>query len=147
MRPQRRLNSVLVTAGGSGIGVTLAIELALRGCRVIVSGGCRSALDEVAAPSERISACAGDVTSSGLVDTDMVRGFMQRSPEEFPAKAADEDLLSNGRIASAQMMGCFASWLLLDVGADRFATTDRDVSDTDHHDEWTNGVRYPNLRS
>ena len=79
----------------------------------------------------------------GLVDTAMVRGFMQLSPDEFPARSVYEEYVSSGRIASTETIGRFASWLLLDVEAERFAATEWDVRDTDHHREWLDGDLYP----
>ena len=80
----------------------------------------------------------------GLVDTEMVRGFMQLSTEEFPARFAYEDYLANGQIASPRTIARFASWLLLDVGPQRFRETDWDIRDTEHHREWSDGPLYPN---
>ena len=252
------VTSVLITGGGSGIGAALAGELAGRGCHVLVSGRRNSALNTVAASSELISTCVGDVTDNehratlarslaslpgpravfhaagyfqtgvlealsvddwrrsfevnvearwalscqcahlleegrilfigsdaglhpragaaaysvaqaasetlrrslqaewagssravgafkpGLVDTDMVRGFMRLTPEEFPGRSAYEDYLSNGQVASAAMIARFAAWLLLDVSADRFTETSWDVRDTEHHAEWSDEPLYPN---
>lgn len=71
----------------------------------------------------------------GLVDTDMVRGFMSRSPEDFPARAVYDEYLAEGRIASPIDIARFATWLLLDVSPDRFAATEWDVRGSDHHAE------------
>ena len=255
--PTAALESVLVTGGSSGIGAALAIELAQRGCRVLISGRREGALIAVAERSERISACAGDVTDPmhraalvamladlpgprgvvhaagyfqtgllgalaiddwrrsfetnvearwalsgacapllddgrvlfigsdagtnpragaaaysvaqsasdtlrralqaewanssravgsfkpGLVDTDMVRGFMQLSSEEFPARLAYEDYVSRGQIASPSSVAQFAAWLLLDVSVRRFVETEWDIRETTHHDEWTTSPLYP----
>lgn len=59
-----RLETVLVTGGGSGIGSALATRLAERGCRVLISGRRRIVLDAVASVSDRIFSCPGDVTSA-----------------------------------------------------------------------------------
>jgi NAD(P)-dependent dehydrogenase (short-subunit alcohol dehydrogenase family) len=250
--------SVLITGGGSGIGAALAVELATRGCRVLISGRRPQALDKVAQASERISICVGDVTDQthrsdlatsfadlpgpravvhaagffqtglldtltveqwrrsfetnvearwqlscacadsldggrvlfigsdaggspragaaaysiaqaasetlrralqaewaksgravgafkpGLVDTDMVRGFMSLSPAEFPARDAYEDYTANGLVASPRDIARFAAWLLLDVPAHRFATTEWDIRDVEHHGEWSDRPLYPN---
>lgn len=255
--PVVHLQSVLITGGGSGIGAAIATHLASRGCRVLVSGRRRSALEAVAELSDRISICVGDVTDPshrrtladtmadlpaaravvhaagyfqagllntlstddwrrsfetnvearwalssqcihllaegrilfigsdagsnprqgaaaysiaqagsetlrramqaewatsstaigafkpGLVDTDMVRGFMQLPPEEFPARSAYEEYVSQGRVAAPEAIGRFASWLLLDVETERFAGTEWDVRETDHHPEWLVGRLYP----
>ena len=79
----------------------------------------------------------------GLVDTEMVQGFMQLSPEEFPAKSACEEYVSSGRIASTETIGQLASWLLLDVETDRYENTEWDVRKTDHHPEWIDNSLYP----
>jgi len=249
--------SVLVTGGGSGIGAALALELAKRGCRVLISGRRAQPLDEVAQQSTQISVRVGDVTDQahraalataladlpgpraivhaagyfqaglldtlsleqwrrsfdtnvearwllscacarllrdgrvlfvgsdaggspragaaaysiaqaasealrralqaewadsgtavgafkpGLVDTDMVRGFMRLSPAEFPALAAYEEYVANGLVASPRDIARFAAWLLLDVATQRFAATEWDVRDVEHHAEWCDGPLYP----
>jgi len=73
----------------------------------------------------------------GLVDTDMVRGFMRLSPEEFPARAAYEDYVARGQVATPRTIARFAAWLLLDVPSRRFAGTEWDVRDESHHGEWS----------
>ncbi len=83
----------------------------------------------------------------GLVDTEMVGGFMRLSPEEFPARSAYEDYISSGHIASASTIARFAAWLLLDVGVQRFKDTEWDIRDTNHHAEWSHGPLYPNSYS
>lgn len=79
----------------------------------------------------------------GLVDTEMVRSFMARSAEEFPARSAYEEYVSAGRIAAPEAIARFAAWLLLDVTADRFAAVEWDVRDTTHHPEWCVEPLYP----
>jgi NAD(P)-dependent dehydrogenase (short-subunit alcohol dehydrogenase family) len=83
----------------------------------------------------------------GLVDTDMVRGFMELPLEEFPARSAYEDYATSGQIASTQSIARFAAWLLLDVSAGRFTDTDWDIRDTEHHAEWSESPLYPNAIS
>lgn len=255
--PRPAVASVLITGGGSGIGAALALELANRGCRVLVSGRRPQPLDEIAARSTSISICVGDVTDHahrddlatvladlpgpraivhaagyfqtgmldvlsleqwrrsfetnvearwlltracahslddgrvlfigsdaggspragaaaysiaqaasetlrralqaewadsgiavgafkpGLVDTDMVRGFMSLAPAEFPALAAYQDYVTRGLVASARDVARFAAWLLLDIPARRFATTEWDVRDVEHHGEWSDRPLYP----
>ena len=80
----------------------------------------------------------------GLVDTGMVRGFMGLPLDEFPARSAYEEYVSNGQIASTRTIARFATWLLLDVAATRFSETEWDVRDTEHHCEWADGPLYPN---
>lgn len=253
--------SVLITGGGSGIGAALALELASRGCRVLISGRRAQPLDEVAQLSKRISVCVGDVTDHahraalatalgdlpgpraivhaagyfqtglldtlsleqwrrsfetnvearwllscacaeslddgrvlfvgsdagrsprvgaaaysiaqaasealrralqaewagsgtavgafkpGLVDTDMVRDFMSLSEAEFPALAAYKEYVADGLVASPRDIARFAAWLLLDVPAQRFAETEWDVRDVEHHAEWCDGPLYPHASS
>lgn len=79
----------------------------------------------------------------GLVDTEMVREFMRLPPEEFPARSAYEEYLSNGLIASPQKVARFAAWLLLDVSTERFRVTEWDIRDHEHHREWSDGPLYP----
>ena len=73
----------------------------------------------------------------GLVDTDMVRGFMRLPPEEFPARSAYDEYVSSGQVSTPSTIAGFAAWLLLDVPARRFAETDWDVRDVGHHPEWS----------
>ena len=73
----------------------------------------------------------------GLVDTDMVRGFMRLSPEEFPARAAYEEYVARGQLATPRTIARFAAWLLLDVPSRRFTSTEWDVRDESHHGEWS----------
>jgi benzil reductase ((S)-benzoin forming) len=255
--PKAPLSSVLVTGGGSGIGAALALELAQRGCQVLISGRRERSLAAVADRTKRISSCVGDITDPthraaltatfadlpgpravvhaagsfqtgllealsfddwrrsfetnvearwalsrdcapllddgrilfvgsdaglnpragaaaysvaqsasdtlrralqtewanssravgsfkpGLVDTDMVRGFMQLSAEEFPARPAYEDYVSRGQIASPSSVAQFAVWLLLDVSIGRFVDTEWDIRDAAHHDEWATSPLYP----
>ena len=79
----------------------------------------------------------------GLVDTEMVRAFMALPEQEFPAKAAYDEYVSAGRIAPPDAIARFATWLLLDVPADRFAATDWDVRDPTHHVHWAVEPLYP----
>ncbi len=79
----------------------------------------------------------------GLVDTAMVRGFMELPAHEFPARAAYEAYVSSGQIASTETIARFAAWLLLDVDPEPFATTEWDVRDAAHHQYWCDGPLYP----
>jgi benzil reductase ((S)-benzoin forming) len=79
----------------------------------------------------------------GLVDTDMVRGFMSLTAAEFPALAAYEEYVANGLVASPRDIARFAAWLLLEVPTQRFVATDWDVRDVEHHAEWCDGPLYP----
>lgn len=80
----------------------------------------------------------------GLVDTDMVREFMQLPVEEFPARPAYEEYVSRRQVATAQIVARFVAWLLLDVSAERFTETEWDIRDAGHHAEWSDGPLYPN---
>jgi len=79
----------------------------------------------------------------GLVDTDMVRGFMTKSIDEFPSRAAYEEYVSTGQITGPETIAKFATWLLLDIAAKRFTHTDWDIRTPDHHAEWLDGPLYP----
>jgi NAD(P)-dependent dehydrogenase (short-subunit alcohol dehydrogenase family) len=243
------LNSVLVTGGGTGIGAALAIELARRGCGVLVSGRRQDKLDAVAASADGIESCAGDVTDAshrdalvtslqglpapravvhcagsfqtglldrlavddwrrsfetnvearwelsrgcahlldggrilfvgsdaaanpragaaaysvaqaasevlrrclqaewadrdisvgafkpGLVDTDMVRGFMRLSEEQFPGRVAYDSYVAEGQVRSPATVARFAAWLLLDVPQRQFIETEWDVRDAPQRDQ------------
>jgi NAD(P)-dependent dehydrogenase (short-subunit alcohol dehydrogenase family) len=83
----------------------------------------------------------------GLVDTDMVRDFMSLSEAEFPAVAAYRDYVANGLVASPVDIARFAAWLLLDVSPQRFAETEWDVRDAEHHAEWCVTPLYPHASS
>ncbi|MEM8651900.1 MAG: SDR family oxidoreductase [Pseudomonadota bacterium] len=244
------IKSILVTGGGSGIGAGLAVNLAERGCQVMISGRRQSSLDAVANQSPNIITCQADVTSKedlnklarsfaqlpgpralfhgagyfqlgkldmlsaedwqhsfetnvtsrwqlstlcapqleggrilfvgsdsgrnvrvggaaysvaqsasetlrralqaewadrniaisafkpGLVDTEMVQGFLSRSEEEFPARSAFQNYMDRGEFVTPEKVGKFVSWLLLDVDTERFASTEWDIRDKDHHAEW-----------
>ena len=247
------VKSILVTGGGSGIGAGLALNLAKRGCRVLISGRRQSSLDAVARQSPNITTCKADVThmddlnklagsfaqlpgpralfhgagyfqlgkldmlsaedwqhsfetnvtsrwrlstlcaphleggrilfvgsdsgrnvrvggaaysvaqsasetlrralqaewadrdiaisafKPGLVDTEMVQGFLSRSEDEFPARSAFQNYMDRGEFVTPEKVGKFVSWLLLDVDAKRFAASEWDIRDTDHHSQWQNG--------
>ena len=78
----------------------------------------------------------------GLVDTDMVRGFLAKTEAEFPARSAFQGYLDRGEMATPDTIAAFAAWLLLDVNAARFASTEWDIRQTDHHSEWLDGELY-----
>ncbi|MGI9386982.1 MAG: SDR family oxidoreductase [Methyloligellaceae bacterium] len=251
------VSSILITGGGSGIGAALAAAMAKRGCHVLVSGRRKSALEGVAAASDKISTCPGDVTDDahqasltsrltdlpapravfhgagyfqtgplsdlgekdwhrsfdtnvtarwqltarlkphltdgrilfigsdaganpragaaaysiaqsasetlrralqtewadeniavagfkpGLVDTNMVRGFLSLSEDEFPSRADYEAYVASGQITGPDTVAKFAAWLLLDIPAKQFRTTDWDIRDKSHHTEWHDGPLYP----
>ncbi len=80
----------------------------------------------------------------GLVDTDMVRGFMSLSAEEFPSLGVYEEYVSTGKIAGPEVIAQFARWLLLDTPAERFSDTEWDIRDSDHQPEWSSAPLYPN---
>lgn len=82
----------------------------------------------------------------GLVDTDMVRGFMSLSAAEFPALPAYEEYVSNGLVADARDVARFAAWLVLAVPAHRFTTTEWDIRDEAHHADWSDRPLYPARR-
>lgn len=250
------IQSILITGGGSGIGAALAVELAKRGCQVIVSGRRRESLEAVAkkhpkivplvadvingdhqaalveafsrlpgpraifhgagyfqlgqlvdlspedwqnsfetnvtarwalstkcapyldggrilfigsdsAANPRIGGAAYSVAQSasetlrralqaewndrdiavagfkpGLVDTGMVRGFLSKSQEEFPARKTFQNYIDRGEFAKPDTIAAFAAWLLLLVDATRFKTTEWDIRDTGHHPEWLEGELY-----
>ena len=58
----------LVTGGGSGVGTAIALALAGAGVRVTICGRRSATLDQVAALSDRIAACAADVTDEASVN-------------------------------------------------------------------------------
>lgn len=79
----------------------------------------------------------------GLVDTDMVQGFLAKPESEFPSRAAFQDYLDRGEITTPETVADFATWLLLDVDAGRYSTTDWDIRHPEHHPEWLAGRLYP----
>jgi len=91
------------------------------------------------------SGCAVGGFKPGLVDTEMVRGFMSIPEDEFPAKVAYDAYVSAGRVAAADSVARFATWLLLDIDADRFASTEWDIRDEIHHEYWAIGPLYPEV--
>ena len=72
----------------------------------------------------------------GLVDTDMVRSFLSAPEEEFPARSAFQSYIDRGEFVTPADVARFASWLLLDVDRERFASTEWDLRDSAHHAEW-----------
>jgi len=78
----------------------------------------------------------------GLVDTDMVRGFLVKSEVEFPSRAAFQTYLDRGEIATPETIAAFAAWLLLAVDVIRFSTTEWDIRHSSHHSEWLDGPLY-----
>ncbi len=78
----------------------------------------------------------------GLVDTDMVRGFLAKPENEFPSRTAFQSYIDRGEFTTPTKVAAFAAWLLLDVEASRFAATDWDIRHTDHHSEWLDGQLY-----
>ncbi|MEM7749857.1 MAG: SDR family oxidoreductase [Pseudomonadota bacterium] len=78
----------------------------------------------------------------GLVDTDLVRGFLAKSEAEFPARTAFQGYLDRGEFSTPETISTFAAWLLLDVEASRFSSTEWDIRQTDHHSEWLDGPLY-----
>lgn len=78
----------------------------------------------------------------GLVDTDMVRGFLAKSDTDFPARSAFQTYLDKGEFATPETIATFASWLLLDVETARFKATEWDIRDHQHHPEWLEGRLY-----
>ena len=74
----------------------------------------------------------------GLVDTDMVRGFLSVSQDRFPANQAFQSYIDRGEFVTPDQVGQFASWLMLDVDTHRFESTEWDLRESDHHAEWSN---------
>jgi len=83
----------------------------------------------------------------GLVDTEMVRGFLSLSESDFPARAVYEEYVDSGQILGPETIARFATWLLLDVSAARFSETDWDLRSADHQQEWHDGPLYPEVSS
>ncbi|MEL6287943.1 MAG: SDR family oxidoreductase [Pseudomonadota bacterium] len=75
----------------------------------------------------------------GLVDTPMVRGFLEASDNAFPARRDYLTYIDNGKLTAPATVARFASWLLCNVETARFRATGWDVRDPDHHDEWLQG--------
>ncbi|MFY0609944.1 MAG: SDR family oxidoreductase [Hyphomicrobiaceae bacterium] len=75
----------------------------------------------------------------GLVNTNMVRGFLAQSESDFPSRADYQAYIDRGEITSPETIAAFAAWLLLDVATDRFSATDWDIRHSDHHPEWLDG--------
>ena len=60
---------VLITGGGSGVGAAMAHSFAGAGADVLITGRRKTALDDVAAASDRISTAVCDVTDEAAVTT------------------------------------------------------------------------------
>lgn len=78
----------------------------------------------------------------GLVDTEMVRGFLAKPEAEFPGRTAFQDYIDRGQFSMPETIAAFTVWLLLDVEAPRFKDTEWDIRDDSHHSEWLNGSLY-----
>ncbi|MEM7242971.1 MAG: SDR family oxidoreductase [Pseudomonadota bacterium] len=79
----------------------------------------------------------------GLVDTDMVQGFLQVHQDEFPAKKDFESYFDRGEFVTPQTVAQFASWVLLDVSMERFVQTEWDIRDPAHHPAWSGSGAKP----
>ena len=79
----------------------------------------------------------------GLVDTDLVQGFLSKSVSEFPSRAAYQAYIDRGEITTPETVATFAAWLLLDVEFERYSVTDWDIRHAEHHPEWLTGPLYP----
>ena len=66
----------------------------------------------------------------GLVDTEMVQGFLSKSETEFPAKKNFQYYIERGEFVKPQTVAAFAAWLLLKVDAERFKKTDWDIRES-----------------
>ncbi|TQV82175.1 SDR family NAD(P)-dependent oxidoreductase [Denitrobaculum tricleocarpae] len=75
----------------------------------------------------------------GLVDTEMVRGFLATPEAEFPARSAFQSYIDQGEFSTAERVAAFAAWLLLEVETPRFTATEWDIRDSGHHAEWLEG--------
>jgi len=78
----------------------------------------------------------------GLVDTEMVRGFLSKSETEFPARKAFQTYIDRGEFSTPRTIAAFATWLLLKTNAGHFAATEWDIRETDHHSKWLDGDLY-----
>ena len=78
----------------------------------------------------------------GLVDTDLVRGFLSRSEEEFPSRAAFQAYLDRGEFSTPSTIARFATWLLMTVDSTRYSSTEWDIRHAEHHPEWLEGPLY-----
>lgn len=78
----------------------------------------------------------------GLVDTDLVRGFLSKSEVDFPARKSFQNYIDGGEFTTPEKVAAFAAWLMLDAETTRFSATDWDIRNTDHHIEWLIGQLY-----
>lgn len=78
----------------------------------------------------------------GLVNTELVRGFLAKSEAEFPARSSFQGYIDRGEYTTPETVAAFAAWLLLDVETPRFAATEWDIRESDHHSEWLDGPLY-----
>lgn len=78
----------------------------------------------------------------GLVDTEMVSGFLAKSEAEFPARSAFQRYIDLGEFTTPETVAEFAAWLLLEVETSRFTNTEWDIRHSNHHSEWLEGQLY-----
>ncbi|MEL7544861.1 MAG: SDR family oxidoreductase [Pseudomonadota bacterium] len=78
----------------------------------------------------------------GLVDTPMVRGFLDAKDDAFPARRDYLSYVARGELTTPETVAAFAAWLLCDVESERFRTTEWDIRDNVHHAEWLTSPLY-----
>lgn len=75
----------------------------------------------------------------GLVDTEMVQGFLSKPETQFPAKRDFQKYLDRGEFLTPQTVATFATWLLLQKDTESFRNGEWDIRDSVHHSEWLEG--------
>ncbi|MGH1350687.1 MAG: SDR family NAD(P)-dependent oxidoreductase [Methyloligellaceae bacterium] len=78
----------------------------------------------------------------GLVETDMVKTFIQAPTEIFPAVEEYKNIIATGKLSTAETVASFAKWLLLNTSDQDFSEKLWDIREEWHHKHWLKGSLY-----
>jgi benzil reductase ((S)-benzoin forming) len=72
----------------------------------------------------------------GVVDTPIQNSLRNKDLEEFPAANIFKQFFQRNELLSPETVAKFLSWLLLNVDNEKFSTSEWDIYDSTHHNEW-----------
>ncbi len=78
----------------------------------------------------------------GLVETDMVKTFIQTPAEIFPAVEEYKKIIETGKLSTPETVASFAKWLLLNTNDQDFSGKLWDIREEWHHKHWLKGSLY-----